>query len=66
MRKMIIDTDCGSDDAVALMMALKSRDISVEAITAVGGNVPLDFAVKCPDDNRGYRRPETTPICWRC
>lgn len=46
MRKMIIDTDCGSDDAVALMMALKSRDISVEAITAVGGNVPLDFAVK--------------------
>ena len=45
MRKMIIDTDCGSDDAVALMMALKSRDISVKAITAVGGNVPLDFAV---------------------
>ena len=46
MRKMVIDTDCGSDDAVALMMALKSRDISVKAITAVGGNVPLDFAVK--------------------
>lgn len=46
MRKIIIDTDCGSDDAVALMMALKSNEVSVEAITTVGGNVPLDFAAK--------------------
>lgn len=46
MRKLIIDTDCGSDDAVALIMALKSREISVEAITTVGGNVPVELATQ--------------------
>ncbi|MFB4169073.1 nucleoside hydrolase [Virgibacillus sp. JSM 102003] len=46
MRKIIIDTDTGSDDAVALMMALKSSEIKVEAITTVCGNVPLGLATK--------------------
>ena len=46
MRKLIIDTDCGSDDAVALIMALKSREVSVEAITTVGGNVPMELATQ--------------------
>lgn len=44
MRRIIIDTDCGSDDAVALMMALKSESVKVEAITTIGGNVPLQIA----------------------
>ncbi len=44
MHRIIIDTDCGSDDAVALMMALKSESVKVEAITTVGGNVPLPLA----------------------
>jgi inosine-uridine nucleoside N-ribohydrolase len=44
MRKMIIDTDTGSDDAVALIMALKSKDIDVIAVTTVSGNVSLDKA----------------------
>lgn len=46
MRRIIIDTDCGSDDAVAIMMALKSNEIRVEAITTVCGNVPLELATK--------------------
>ena len=46
MRKIIIDTDTGSDDAVALIMALKSRNIKVEAITTVCGNIPLELATK--------------------
>ncbi|WP_312429856.1 nucleoside hydrolase [Lacrimispora sp.] len=44
MRRIIIDTDCGSDDAVALIMALKSKDVHIEAITTVCGNVPLESA----------------------
>lgn len=44
MRKFIIDTDTGSDDAVALIMALKTEEISIEAITTVCGNVSLDKA----------------------
>ncbi len=43
-RKMIIDTDTASDDAVALMMALMNPDIDVLAITIVAGNVPLQQA----------------------
>ena len=44
MRRIIIDTDCGSDDAVAMIMALKASKIQVEAITTVCGNVPVELA----------------------
>ena len=37
----IVDTDTASDDAVALIMALRAKDVQVEAITVVSGNVPL-------------------------
>lgn len=46
MRKIIIDTDTGSDDAVALMMALKSDDVDILAITTVCGNVPQNLATQ--------------------
>ena len=46
MRRLIIDTDTGSDDAVALIMALKSTNFKVEAITTVCGNVPVELATK--------------------
>lgn len=46
MRKFIIDTDTASDDAVALVMALRQPDIDVEAITVVAGNVPLPQALQ--------------------
>ncbi len=41
MRRLIIDTDTASDDAVALMMAFSRPDVTVEAITMVAGNVAL-------------------------
>lgn len=41
-RKIIIDTDPGQDDAVAILLALASPDeVEVLGITAVAGNVPL-------------------------
>lgn len=40
-RKIIIDTDPGQDDAVAILLALGSDDLEVAGITAVAGNVPL-------------------------
>lgn len=46
MRRLIIDTDTGSDDAVALIMSLKSTNLKVEAITTVCGNVPVEMATK--------------------
>lgn len=46
MRRFIIDTDTASDDAVAIILALKDPDVKVEAITVVAGNVPLKTAVR--------------------
>src|SRR5256885_15508573 len=46
MRKFLIDTDTASDDAVALIMALRAPEVRVEAITVVSGNVPLKQATE--------------------
>jgi len=43
-RTFLIDTDTASDDAVALIMALRSTQIQVAAITVVAGNVPVQQA----------------------
>ena len=40
-RKIIIDTDPGQDDAVAILLALGSPELEVLGITCVAGNVPL-------------------------
>jgi len=46
-RKIIIDTDPGQDDAVAILLALASPDeIEVLGITAVAGNVPLPLTAR--------------------
>ena len=43
-RHFLIDTDTASDDAVALIMALRNPHIDVVAITTVAGNVPVSQA----------------------
>ena len=42
----LIDTDVASDDAVALIMALRAPDVSVVAITTVAGNVEVEQATR--------------------
>jgi purine nucleosidase len=42
----LIDTDTASDDAVALIIALRENAIDVRAITVVCGNVPLPMGVQ--------------------
>lgn len=46
MRHFLIDTDTASDDAVALLMALREPAVRVEAITVVAGNCPVDICVR--------------------
>jgi purine nucleosidase len=46
VKRMIIDTDTGSDDAVALVLALMDDDVEVLAITVVSGNVPMEMGVQ--------------------
>lgn len=46
-RRVIFDTDPGQDDAIAILLALASpAEITVEAIVAVGGNVPVSLTSK--------------------
>jgi purine nucleosidase len=40
-RAFIIDTDTASDDAVAIIMAVKWPEVEVKAITTVCGNMPI-------------------------
>ena len=41
MRHVLIDTDPGVDDALALILALRSPELKVEAITTVSGNLDI-------------------------
>lgn len=46
MRRFWIDTDTASDDAVAILMALRWSDVVVEGISVVSGNVPVEMGVR--------------------
>jgi pyrimidine-specific ribonucleoside hydrolase len=43
--RVIIDTDPGVDDSFALLLAMRSPELKIEAITPVAGNVPLDLTL---------------------
>ena len=45
VRRAIIDTDPGVDDALAIFLALRSPELKVEALTPVAGNVPLELTL---------------------
>src|SRR5262245_23452386 len=45
-KKIIFDTDPGSDDAMALMLALNSPELDVRAITVVPGNVTAEMGLE--------------------
>src|SRR5688500_16938891 len=44
--RLLIDTDPGVDDALALLMALRYPGARVEALTVVAGNVGLEHCVR--------------------
>ena len=46
MRKIIIDTDTGSDDAAAIMMAVAASDVEIMGVTTLGGNITLEQTTK--------------------
>jgi purine nucleosidase len=46
LRAFLIDTDTASDDAVAILMALRAPDVRVVAITTVAGNVNVEQSTR--------------------
>ena len=45
-KKIVIDTDPGTDDALAILLALNSPEVDVRAITIVAGNVTADLGLE--------------------
>ena len=63
MRKIIIDTDTGSDDAVAIIMCLRELGDQVLALTTVSGNVPMEQAtLNCLMSVEVAGLPEPPPV----
>ena len=46
MKRIMVDADIGIDDALALIVALKSKELRLEAITTVSGNVHVGKCTK--------------------
>jgi inosine-uridine nucleoside N-ribohydrolase len=46
MYRLILDTDPGLDDALALFLALASPEVQLEAVTTVSGNVHVDLTTR--------------------
>jgi inosine-uridine nucleoside N-ribohydrolase len=83
--RLIIDTDPGNgvagadvDDSIAIGLALRSDEVQLEAVTVVGGNVPVELGIDCAFEildaagatdvpvHRGATRPLVQdPLEWR-
>lgn len=73
-RSLILDTDPGQDDAIALFLALASDELVVDAVVTVAGNVPqplvsenaLGLLALCGRDDipvyQGCERPMLRPL----
>src|SRR5438105_13192647 len=61
-RPVAIDTDPGIDDALALMLALRSPELRVELITTVAGNVPVHVATANARRVLTMLAPPTWPV----
>src|SRR2546425_323843 len=59
---VLIDTDPGIDDALALLMGWSSPEISVEAVTTVAGNVPVEQGTVNVFRLLGLRKPTPRPV----
>ncbi len=61
-RPLVIDTDPGVDDALAIMLALRSPEIRVELMTTVAGNVPVSIGTQNAHRLLHLLAPTTIPV----
>lgn len=70
MKNIIIDCDPGADDAIAIILALKSKELNVLGITIASGNAPsktcaknaLDILKFCDEENIPVYIGENKPL----
>ena len=65
-KKIIIDTDCGSDDAMAIAMALNDRAYEIIMCVAVSGNVHVDQAALNTLTTIEYAKTYEPPVYKGC
>ncbi len=65
MKRVILDTDPGIDDALAIILAMLSPELRVEAITTVSGNVHVDLCTRNVRRILEILKPEKAPIIAR-
>jgi purine nucleosidase len=68
MMRLVVDTDPGVDDALALMLAFAYPGVQVDAVTVVAGNVGLDRTVAnaCTILDVLGASPDATPVFQGC
>ena len=66
LRKFIIDTDTASDDAVAIIMALRAPELEIVALTEVAGNVALPYTIQNASISIGFADTYVPPIYAGC
>ena len=66
MTKIIIDTDPGTDDSLALMMALNEPTLNILGLTTVGGNASLDHTTRNALDLLQHLGKSDVPIFKGC
>ena len=62
MKKILIDTDCGIDVAVAIMLALASPEVDIAGITTLAGNVSLPLVNNNVLNLLAYFNREEIPV----
>lgn len=64
-KRIVIDTDAGVDDALAIIFAMRSPELQVEAITTVSGNVHVDLCTENVLRILDILQPDRMPIVAR-
>ena len=62
MKRILIDTDIGVDDALAVLFALKAPELQIEAITTVSGNVHVEQCTRNLRITLGCMNLEESPL----
>ena len=65
MKRVLIDTDPGVDDAMALLLAFASPEVRITAITIVAGNVSLPLCVSNVRRILTVAKPASPPPLFR-
>lgn len=64
-KRIVIDTDAGVDDALAIIFAMRSPELRVDAITTVSGNVHVDLCTENVLRILDVLEPEHMPLVAR-